>query len=229
MDGQAAIERNGEALRRVLASLVVMAGLAGDRPMLPRHLRNAVLRLLRPAESAARRLVVALARSIVVQWPAANPPHGKRAGIASSRGGRAPACPGRALPHALPLLDPLKNPFRIRRTYVPAHLAPRISLPGVTERRPLPQKTSPHDPIDARGLGLRFDALAHVLGDLPRAATRFARLRARNAQRGLCGGRVRWPLRPGRPPGFSARRGHEVHAILAHAHELALWALEHPG
>jgi len=131
MDWHAAIERNREALRRILAALVAMAGLGaptsplrgfdgrssdrasgsivdregrGDceaigvpgnvreasggggcvppntltwpsdddrppfkgevnpRPALPRHLHRAVLRLLRPAEAAARRLVIVAAR-----------------------------------------------------------------------------------------------------------------------------------------------------------------------
>ncbi|MGN6469018.1 MAG: hypothetical protein ACTHLC_05485, partial [Rhizobiaceae bacterium] len=78
MDWNAAIEKNREALKRVLAMLVAMAGLgqsaigrrqsesaqaadgltdcplptADCRPTLPRHLRLAVLRLLRPAEAA---------------------------------------------------------------------------------------------------------------------------------------------------------------------------------
>lgn len=72
MDVNVAIERNREALRRILAMLVAMAGAAfpthacGGAVTMPRHLRLAVLRLLRPAESAARRLIVALAKGIVV-------------------------------------------------------------------------------------------------------------------------------------------------------------------
>ena len=93
MDGTAAISSNVEALKRILAGLVAMAGLgngqstiaspqsasagqAADGPttpdcllptadcrsLLPRHLRLAILRLLRPAKSAARRLIIAAAR-----------------------------------------------------------------------------------------------------------------------------------------------------------------------
>ena len=78
MDGILAIEHNREALKRILASLVAMAGLAGvdlsvrarggARRTLPRHLYLAVLRLLRPAEAAARRLIVALA--LTAAWRA---------------------------------------------------------------------------------------------------------------------------------------------------------------
>ena len=86
MDGAADnIEDRRQALMRILAGLVAMAGLVSAvilrvrrtaRPVacpesrrrasktIQRSLRNAVLRLLRPAESAARRLVVALAGGI---------------------------------------------------------------------------------------------------------------------------------------------------------------------
>ena len=58
MDWTLAIERNREALKRILAGLVAMAALADGlgvgAPTLPRPLYRAVLRLLRPAEAAAR-------------------------------------------------------------------------------------------------------------------------------------------------------------------------------
>jgi hypothetical protein len=70
MDWQAAIERQKAALRRIVATLIVMVGavadddaetLAAERPTLARHRHRALLRLVRPAEAAARRLVIALA------------------------------------------------------------------------------------------------------------------------------------------------------------------------
>ncbi len=85
MDWTTAIDRNREALKRVLAGLLVMAGLTPndreervtDRPTaacplpiaatLPRTLHRAILRLLRPAEAAARRLVIVAARGLVVE------------------------------------------------------------------------------------------------------------------------------------------------------------------
>jgi hypothetical protein len=88
MDWNGAIEKHREALTHILAALVAMAGLGGQftffppegaspqgsaqaekskpSPALPRHLRLAVLRLLRPAESATRRLIIALARGLVI-------------------------------------------------------------------------------------------------------------------------------------------------------------------
>jgi hypothetical protein len=87
MDWNLAIEKNREALKRILAALVAMAELGGQFTFfprkgalpqaaapspaltLPRHLHRAVLRLLRPAESAVRRLVILAARGIVVPLP----------------------------------------------------------------------------------------------------------------------------------------------------------------
>ena len=78
MDWNAAIEKNREALKRVLAMLVAMAEFAGGRATLPRHLHRAILRLLRPAESAARRLVIVAARGLVVTLPPPRPRKAKQ-------------------------------------------------------------------------------------------------------------------------------------------------------
>src|SRR6478736_6330414 len=66
MDENAPIDKNREALKRILATLVGMAAMAGGGATLPRHLYRAILRLLRPAESAA-------ARGIVVALPPVRP------------------------------------------------------------------------------------------------------------------------------------------------------------
>ena len=231
MDWKLAIETNREALKRIVAMLVAMARLASltsplagedgsarrgeaealaepgegcfsQAPTLPRHLHRAVLRLLRPAEAAARRLVIAAARGLVVPPPSPRKlkpkpmePLLRRFGIAVMM---SPADLARAAADAkrtaarraaarqrilslskgsLPLFDPLRRPFR-RRRYVPTHAAPRIVVPGVTQLFSLPQPPSPDDPIDAARLGLRLAALAAALDDLPGHARRFARWKA---------------------------------------------------
>jgi hypothetical protein len=289
MDWSYAIERNRDALKRVLAALVAMAGLVGSdakfpsalrrrgataagrpramemalgaisarshaegqdsrhRPTLPRHLHRAVLRLLRPAESAARRLVIVAARGVAVTLPRQRPRRPKSAspvgrpgtvtGIwmppqlqpdrASSARRRAPAT------RALPLFDRLPQS---RGAHRKASGTPRICLPGFSAPHPLPlkrmSKGSPDDPVDAARLQGRLAALASALDDLPRAATRFARWQARRAQAAGARSPGRacrvWPLKPGRPPGSSARSGHAVDDILKDAHSLAAHAMEHP-
>jgi hypothetical protein len=204
MDWNLAIERNREALKRIVTGLVAMAGLAsftsppagedasarrgeaealaeaGERcfpptTTLPRHLHRAILRLLRPAESAVRRLVIVMARELAVALPA---PRLRRAkpgptflrkpggtGILMPSGSMSSTRPGpRTL--ALPLLDPLR-PFRPRRPR--QNGVPRISLPGVTAPFPVAPRRppAPDDPLDATRLALRLQALGAALDDLP--------------------------------------------------------------
>lgn len=285
MDGRAAISNNIEALKRILAGLFAMAGLArfssplagedgsarqgkaeplaepgegsDGRPTLPRYLRLAILRILRPAEAAARRLIIASARGLVVTSPPARKtapkpvdpaPLLRRFGIAvvlaaddvarTNAGTRSATPPARPRSLTLPLFDPPRRftPFTAR--HVPAYAAPRVLFPGVLEPYRLPPAPSPDDPVDTSRLGHRLAALATALDDLPGQARRFARLRAR--QRKPASGRVQRasPLRPGRPPGgrlsrfdpSATRRAdiRDIDEVLAHAHALALYALQYP-
>jgi hypothetical protein len=165
---------------------------------LPRRLHTAVLRLLRPAEAAVRRLVIVAARGLVVTLPPPRPPKpvpvatalrslgiavtlspAELAGAAPKARPAAAARAARPRGLSLPLLDPLRGYFRQRRVYVPAHAAPRIWVSGVTEPHRLPPPPSPNDPVDAARLGRRFAALVSVLDDLPAQARRIARWRAR--------------------------------------------------
>ncbi|MEQ1951855.1 hypothetical protein [Mesorhizobium sp. CN2-181] len=254
MDGTAAIERNWEALKRLLAMLVGMAelgvggqftlfpqkGAAASRQVLaeksklspaltlPRHLYRAILRLLLPAEAAARRLIIAAARGIVVAAPRFRPrkarptsasPLLSRLGIAvtmsradlrrAAAAKRAAALrAARPRSFSLPLLDPLPRPFRPCRRREPTRAAPRISAFDIDTRLGrLPPPPSPDDPVDAARLALRLGALASALDDLPAQARRFARWKARRdaalARKEPAGGGFRriWPLRSGRLPG----------------------------
>ncbi len=233
MEGLLAIEHNRDALKRIVAALVALMDFAVGAT-LPRHLLRSILRLLRPAEAAARRLVIALARGIAVTMPARRHVREARPAIArfartvglASLPAAAVACPR---PPVLPLLDPLR---RWRAFSWTRHSAlPRISVPGFTEPAPLPVRApaSPDDPMDATPLSRRLQALGLALEDLPRHALRFARWQARRRQLSDADpARRRWPLRPGRPPGWRRKASHEVYGILDHANQLAHYALEHP-
>ncbi len=268
MDWNAAIDKNREALKRVLAMLVAMAevGLGGQSfrregadasgltlaetsklspaLTLPRHLYRYLLGLLRPAEAAARRLIIVAARGLVVP-----PPHPRQPAIPRNAGPPKSRIPG--IP-PLPLLDPL-TPWSVRARPVPGRGVPRISVPGYSEPFTI-RLSSADDPIDATRLALRLKALGAALDDLPRHAKRFARWRARLARRPSspppCGeglgmgvrhrrashrlvhaiprSRRLWPLRPGRPPGWRRKPVHEVHEVLDVLHGLAHWVLEAP-
>jgi hypothetical protein len=265
MDWNLAIERNRAALGRIVAMLVAMAAIsAGPHPevradpelvegeprrTLPRHLHRAILRLLRPAESAARRLIIVMARGLVVtlapprpRKPAPAPTFFSKpggTGILMPRGFRASARPAPRM-LALPLLDPLR-PFHPRPKRPVANGIPRISLPGVTAPFPVAIRHPPaaDDLLDATRLALRLQALGAALDDLPGQAKRFARWRAARGvdaagaqNKKQHAGRIRrvWPLRPGRPPGQrpARQRTHEVYEILNDLHGLAFDVLEHP-
>jgi hypothetical protein len=183
-----------------------------------------VLRLLRPAEAAARRLVMAVARTLPACAPRPLPPApASRTAIVKPTAGPA----ARRGKLSLPLVDPLRTRMAPRR--LPSKGVPRISVPGFAPPFPLPVRLplTSDDPLDAERLNLRIRALAAALDDLPAAARRFARWRA-SARRD--GGRLRrvWPLRPGRPPGWSRRLSHAVRELLADTQWLAIQALRDP-
>src|SRR3990170_3584182 len=86
MDWDLAIKRNSEALKGIIAGLFAMLGLAGEATVsrIPKPLHSAVLRVLRPAESAVRRLIVVAARGLVVKVAPSRPmPKGHKIGKGS--------------------------------------------------------------------------------------------------------------------------------------------------
>ena len=86
MDWDLAIKRNSEALKGIIAALFAMLGLDGTETVgrIPHRLHRAVLRVLRPAESAVRRLIVVAARGLVVKVAPSRPmPKGQRIGKGS--------------------------------------------------------------------------------------------------------------------------------------------------
>ncbi len=191
MNWDGVIERNREALNRILAALVAMAG---GKTTLPRYLHRKVLRLLRPAEAAARRLVIVAARDLVLPSPKPRKltpepkppsifirPGERRTGIILPRGIKpsdvlpAQYPPRKAL--SLPLFDTVQKWPGSRRQ--PVRSVPQIWSPGFPERASARRPPLPDDAIDTKRLALRLGALGRALDDLPREARRFALWRAR--------------------------------------------------
>ena len=103
---------------------------------------------------------------------------------------------------------------------MPAHAAPRIIVPGLSEPARLPPPPALDDAVNATHLIRRLAALGEALDDLPGQARRFARLMAaRDA--------ARLPMRYD-PSSAHPANIREIDEILAHAHALALRALESP-
>ncbi|MEX0956848.1 MAG: hypothetical protein WDZ83_16755 [Rhizobiaceae bacterium] len=249
MDWELAIRRNREALSRILAALFALVGLPEDDPAsgqeaatLPRHLHAHVLRILRAAESAIRRLVVIAARDVTVQPRPTG--EGLRPDLAFLRKGKSAQPAGVDSPAAMripafALLDPLrKYPFDPPRRV--SKFMPRICVVGFSEPTPIPEKREllPDDSIDATGLCRRLLASRRALENLPALARRLARWQARNKLRSGPGRVV--PLRFGRPPGGRTcppkpggrrwkRPLHAVDDVLKECHALALDVLSLPN
>ena len=224
MDWARAIERNSEALKGIVAALFAMLGLTGEAMVarIPQPLHRAVLRVLRPAESAVRRLVVIAARGLVVKAAPSRPmPAG-------------PIGKGCRLRSSFQLFDPRKNfaCLRQHRQTIARNL-PRIHIFGSDPRvaalwaapQPAADPAPPPDGlVNAARVSRRLQALKLALADLPRQARRLARwrLRRENAKNP----KFRSPLRPGHPPGYRRKPDHEVDDVLIECHGLACDALK---
>ncbi len=200
-----AIDRQRNALLRMIAALLVLAG-GGVVSVLPRGVRERILRVLRPAEAALRRLVVIVRADMDFVPRVAG---GRCVGLRIPRGA------GAAVP-VFALFDPRKQ-VGPPRPHHPAGFGPRIWEPGmdypVFETK---AAAKPDDLIDARRLCQRMLAVQNALGDLPKQARRLARMEAkREAARAETGKYIR-AMRPGRPPGHRARWAHPIDDVLRH-------------
>ena len=222
MDWDLAIKRNSEALNRIVAALFAMLGLDGVAPVgrIPQPLHRAVLRVLWPAESAMRRLIVIAARGLVVKLASAASRPKLKGPIGKGGGG--------SKPPSFQLFDTRKNftrpSWRKARRIVPRiHFFTGDSWVATTwsARPPAP----PSDGlVNTARLSRRLQALKLALEDLPRQARRLARWRVRreNAK----APKFTSPLRPGPPPGHRKKKVHEVDLVLTECHGLAWDALK---
>jgi hypothetical protein len=222
LDWARAIERNSEALKGIVAVLFAMLGLDGtDMARLPQAVHRAVLRVLQPAESAVRRLIVIVARGMVVKPVPARP---MPVGSIIGKGGRSRP--------SFKLFDPRKS-FALSREAAPPRFLPRIHVFGGDPRvaalwaaRPplAAPPLSPDDLVNAEPLTRRLQALKLALDDLPRQARRLVRLRLRREN--VPSLKFKSPLRPGPPPGHRRKPNHEVDELLIECHGLAWDALK---
>ena len=228
MDLTAAIDRNRTALAEIVAALCVMVGLVagGTVERLPQAVRLMVLKLLRPAESAARRLIVMAAHGLVLEPQVVRP---KAAGGAKAVKGAAKVSARAAFrlcdPHMRFGKDgrPYRRPGRGPRvwTILPDPRIPLFRLPPIAAPVVVTKGTS----TDLR-LTRRLSAISAALADLPKQARRLVRWRAKRAA--MPGFIIRQPLRPGQPPGHRKKPDHEVYVILQDCHWRA-WDLSRPN
>lgn len=223
---KAAVTRNSAALKAIVAPLLALLARHGgkDTHMLPRAIHSAILRVLRPAESALRRLIVIVALDVTL---VASPP--RPAPAPRERKERARPAPASI---AFQLFDPRKRFGQWRVAY--AKQAPRVYMiapdPPLIPifQRPL-SALPPREPerqVTARHLRLRLGAFTAALDDLPRQAKRLLRWQARRKQKKPP--TFIAPLRPGAPPGYRKKPQADVDFILAECHSFAMGVLAAP-
>ena len=224
MDWDLAIKRNSKALKGIIEVLFALLGLDGTdaASRIPRSLHSAVLGVLRPAESAVRRLIIVAARNVVVELPPSRPmPAGKV--IGKGRGSSLPS---------FQLFDPLKRPKPLR-VMKSARLEPRIRFieydPRICALFPAPRPVvvpppPPDGRVNATRLHRRLQALKSALEDLPRQARRLVRWQER--RKASPDFKSTSPLRPGHPPGYRRKPIHEVDEVLIECDGLAWEAMK---
>ena len=225
MDLQTVNDRQEGALLRIIAALFAMAELAkgGIASTLLRHVYDAILRTLRPVETAMRRLMIVAARGIEVSF---RPARAVPAELFTKLGAPAEV---RLPEHCL--IDPLKY-FVFAEDRVPFSAAvrstPCVSVPGAFDRGVVPVRpfSSAEDPISANSLSQWPQILKHALETPPKQAPRLA---CRRQQQRL----LESAPKPGAPsmlrPGFLSvlrrRYVHVVNQVLSSSHYFAAKAL----
>jgi hypothetical protein len=216
-----AIAVNRQALLAVVAAILAMLNIDEDEPLrLPRAFHRRVLRLLTPAESAARRLIVLAARDLVVKpLSSARVARPAPQGLRTRALGRAPSFrlhdPRLCLPELVQ---------KRRKRKMPDHLLPRIWLLGDDPPyRPPPPPVPPDDGmVTALPVRRRLDALQAALDDLPGQARRLARWRANRERQRARRPTFIQPLRPGLPPGWRKKPVCDIDRVLHECHGLAM-------
>jgi len=246
MDWDFVIERNRERLLGAVLELFALIGLVegGMVERLSQRVYRKVLREVRSAEAAVRRLIIVAARNIKVE-PRPKRPMSK--GLFRSRKGTFQSKAGsgqseskakgerKSRPPSFPLCDPQRRsdwgrPRRPRRKYKGPEprvrrldYDPRIPRflrgPDPTPAPVVEKKTAVKDGmVSAKRLCNRLFAVMRALMNIEREAKRYARLFALPVEE-------RRPkreraLRYGRPPGWRSKPIHEIDQILKDCHWL---------
>jgi hypothetical protein len=219
LDWTLAITRNRDQLKGIVLGLFVLAKMRvnGSLFTLPRSTLAAIMLVLRPAESAVRRLIVIAAHGLVAKSQPTRP---------FVILGHRPEDPAFAIPGAMgrtcafKLFDPLKSfdPEAIwdndQVTYESGY--------GLTTSTIAHDTSRDHQPVDATHLGQRLNALIRALDNLPHQARRLVRWqKKRDALLKVSKPTRISPIRPGLPPGWRERKLHEIDDVLRECHGLA--------
>ena len=240
MDWTLAISRNRDALRAIIAALFALAGLASPRRRevaakptergLPRHIIAAILAILRPVESAVRRLILIAA----LTGKFGSLPLTPRAAD-SALAARLQALPSLSPEFRTPafaLFDPLKcfDPANIWNVDPSSQIRFQsgfdVDLDPSAGFCVLPDQ---QQCVPAVQIIQRLFAVGNALETLPNQARRLLRWQARRDAALKARKPVRiTPLRPGLPPGWRQRPIHEIDDLLKECHRLAIDVMNEP-
>jgi DNA-directed RNA polymerase specialized sigma24 family protein len=226
MNWELAIESKRVPLLGVVLALFAEMGLTegGTVERITKPLHRFILSRLRSAESAVRRLIVAAARDIVVEYKprAAAKAKPKTAGSEKTRAD-GEASPRRKRRPLFNLFDALKRHggrFKKKGRRLEPHVySVEAFLQAHAPAAPVEPEPVDDGMVSAKHLVRRLKAALDALQDIPRHALRLARWEARpfderRPERSS-------PLRSGRPPGYRQRSKHEVDDLLKECDWLA--------
>ncbi len=210
MDWQLVIDRNCEALLALITALMASLGLKAGSKMttLPQFLYVRALSIIRPAESALRRVIMIAALALEQRGIALRRPRGTPTDFSRLSRNADPRLP------TFNLIDPLKTFSGETPDYSTFGRAEGDDL-GAADRTPVP----------AEALGRRLLALKKALESIPNQAKRLARWYAARdlALRQNQPHRLS-PLRPGPPPWSHRHKRSEMDKLLTECHLMAIYA-----
>jgi hypothetical protein len=226
MNWPLALHLNQTALARIIATLVAVLDDYAGATLIPVYVHRAVTRILHPAESAVRRLIVIAAYKVTDKPPPGkeNPPSPwpKDRVIARSATRKRrpsfrlfePVAPLREFKTA-PSFNP-KNLPGIRLIEIDPRL-PAIFRPSAATQKP----AIPDGFISIRNISARLAAVKFAIDNIPREARRLMRSIAADKSEFK-----RLIIRPGAPPGRRKKPKEDIDHVLTECHALARQALE---
>ena len=218
MNWPQAIERNSETLLRIILALAASLGLSdgGVLKTLPRFLYNKAMRIIVPAESAVRRLILIIAHEMKLRGGFKLP----KARITFTNFMLLNPLPADHIP-AFNLLDPRK----IFGLEAPDYYG--FGGNHNDQRDDDDSEALDKTPIPAAALGRRLLALKAALENLPKQARRLARwYEQRDAAYAKNQPHLYSPVRPGLPPAYRKHNLDEIDDVMIECHSLALIALD---
>jgi hypothetical protein len=213
MDWTRAIEINREALTRIVSGLVLLLSAQGGATRLALPVYQLIAKALLPAESAVRRLIVIMARGLVVSIQSARPMPKGLVIVGKGTGG------------SFQLFDTRKQFGDTDGDTVQRITGPRIRSVGDQSPREqfLVHFTRPAESLSSEAetaqFSRRLKILSQALDTLPRQAKRMARWLQRRAA--MQSPKFLSPLRPGPPPGLCNPKRDEIDKVLTECHALA--------